>query len=119
MKQLVIAVDFDGTIVTHMYPKIGEEIPNSIYFLKKIQEMGHLLILWTCREQAELIEAVTYCRSKGLHFDAVNTNAVTMPDNLAKSKIYADCYIDDKNLEGKIDWKHIYKKVKELTGIID
>ena len=27
---MVIAVDFDGTIVTHKYPKIGEEIPFAI-----------------------------------------------------------------------------------------
>lgn len=117
MKQLVIAVDFDGTIVEHLYPAIGKEIPNSIYFLKKIKEMGHLLILWTCREGVELEEAVTYCRQKGLHFDAVNANAVTMPDNLAKSKIYYDCCIDDKNMDAKINWNYIYNRIKEMSGI--
>jgi hydroxymethylpyrimidine pyrophosphatase-like HAD family hydrolase len=41
---MVIAVDFDGTIVTHKYPKIGEEIPFAIESLKLIQKEGrHLL----------------------------------------------------------------------------
>lgn len=117
VKQLILAIDFDGTIVEHQYPNIGKEIPNAIYFLKKIQEMGHTLILWTCREGLELALALDYCRKKGLHFDAVNKNAVDMGDNLAKSKIYYDCCIDDKNFDAKIDWKDIYNKIKDMTGI--
>ena len=45
----IIAVDFDGTIVTHMYPAIGKEVPNAIRVLKRLQEQGVLLILWTMR----------------------------------------------------------------------
>ena len=48
---MIIAVDFDGTIVTHEYPRIGREIPFAIDTLKRLQDEGHhQLILWTVRE---------------------------------------------------------------------
>ena len=46
---MIIAVDFDGTIVEHRYPAIGKEIPFAIDTLKKLQEEGHRLILWSER----------------------------------------------------------------------
>ena len=33
---MIIACDFDGTIVTHEYPKIGKPIPFAIQTLKKL-----------------------------------------------------------------------------------
>ena len=66
---MTIAVDFDGTIVTHEYPNIGKPIPFAIETLKKLQQEGHhQLILWTCREGELLQEAIDYCASKGLEF---------------------------------------------------
>ena len=47
---MTIAVDFDGTIVEHMYPKIGEERPFAIETLKMLIAEQHRLILWTVRE---------------------------------------------------------------------
>ena len=44
---MIIAVDFDGTIVEHKYPQIGREIPFAIATLKKLQAERHLLILWS------------------------------------------------------------------------
>lgn len=69
---MVIAVDFDGTIVRHRYPEIGEEIPFAITTLKMLQYDQHLLILWTVREGPLLEEAVAWCRARGLEFYAVN-----------------------------------------------
>ena len=71
---MIIAVDFDGTIVEHRYPAIGKEIPFAIDTLKKLQEEGHRLILWSVRENELLDEAVEFCRQRGLEFYAVNTN---------------------------------------------
>ena len=67
-----IAVDFDGTIVEHRYPQIGEEKLFAFETLKQLQKLGHQLILWTFRYGAELEEAVEYCKKKGLEFYAVN-----------------------------------------------
>jgi hypothetical protein len=35
---MIIAVDFDGTIVEHKYPAIGEEIPFAIETLKMLRQ---------------------------------------------------------------------------------
>ena len=47
---MLIAVDFDGTVVEHAYPDIGEELPHAVEVLKELVEAGHQIILWTCRE---------------------------------------------------------------------
>ena len=41
---MYIAVDFDGTCVTHAYPEIGNDI-GAVPILKRIVERGHKLIL--------------------------------------------------------------------------
>lgn len=115
---MVIAVDFDGTIVTHEYPKIGKPIPFAIETLKKLQNEDHcLLILWTYRTGKTLEEAVEYCRSKGLEFYAVNSNHPEEEpiDDFYSRKINADIYIDDRNVGGLPDWGVIYAMVKGLT----
>lgn len=45
----IIAVDFDGTLCRNQYPEIGEPNNALIEYLKTRQNMGHKLILWTCR----------------------------------------------------------------------
>lgn len=112
---MVIAVDFDGTIVEHKYPQIGKEIPFAIATLKKLQAERHLLILWTVRENDLLEEAVEYCRKRGLEFYAVNANH---PDEQVKPnqaspcrKVRADMYIDDCNVGKLPDWGAIYEMV--------
>lgn len=52
---MTIAVDFDGTIVEHRYPRIGKEIPFATDTLKLLQQDQHRLILWSVRE-GELLE---------------------------------------------------------------
>lgn len=112
---MVIAVDFDGTIVEHKYPQIGKEIPFAIATLKKLQAERHLLILWTVRENDLLEDAVEYCRKRGLEFYAVNANH---PDEQVKPnqaspcrKVRADMYIDDCNVGKLPDWDAIYEMV--------
>lgn len=111
---MTIAVDFDGTIVEHEYPKIGKPIPFAIDVLKKLQyEEHHMLILWTVREGTLLDEAVEYCKNKGLEFYAVNKNfpEETLEPGISR-KIVADIYIDDRNLGGIPDWGLIYRMIK-------
>lgn len=111
---MTIAVDFDGTIVEHEYPKIGKPIPFAIDVLKKLQyEDHHMLILWTVREGTLLDEAVEYCKNKGLEFYAVNKNfpEETLEPGISR-KIVADIYIDDRNLGGIPDWGLIYRMIK-------
>lgn len=67
-KGKVIAVDFDGTVVEHKYPDIGNEMMFAFATLKALKSKGHRLILWTYRKGKELEEAVDYCRGNGLEF---------------------------------------------------
>lgn len=110
---MTIAVDFDGTIVTHEYPRIGKPIPFAIQTLKQLQDIDHhQIILWTVREGELLQEAVDYCKSKGLEFYAVNSN---YPEedaaNRPNRKLTADVFIDDRNLGGLPDWGVIYQMI--------
>jgi hypothetical protein len=112
---MVIAVDFDGTIVEHAYPKIGKPIPFALEVLKKLQqEEHHTLVLWTVREGDLLQDALDYCGKQGLKFYAVNKNypEEEMEDN--PRKLMADIFIDDKNIGGLPEWGIIYKAI--LSG---
>ena len=111
---MVIAVDFDGTIVEHRYPSIGKEIPFAIETLRRLSEEGHRLILWTVREGELLDQAVEFCRSRGLEFYAVNRDypEENKERNLHFTrKLKADMWIDDRNLGGLPDWGTIYEMV--------
>ncbi|MDD2996852.1 MAG: hypothetical protein EOM47_11490 [Bacteroidia bacterium] len=110
---LTIAVDFDGTIVTHEYPKIGKEIPFAIDTLKRLQkDFQAILLLWTVREGVELDEAVEFCRARGLEFYAVNANyPETNEREDQPRKLKADLFIDDRNLGGLPDWGVIYQMI--------
>lgn len=111
---MVIAVDFDGTIVKHKYPAIGKEIPYAIETLKFLQQRGHKLILWTYRSGEELEKAVAFCKKRGLIFHAVNNNFEGEEfDNTYSRKIYADVYIDDRNLLGIPEWQKVYEFLSE------
>ena len=111
---MTIAVDFDGTIVTHEYPKIGKPIPFAFATLKKLQEERHQIILWTAREGELLDQAVAFCKEKGLEFYAVNSNYPEEPNMqsvLRPRKLTVDLFIDDRNLGGLPDWGVIYQMI--------
>lgn len=110
---MVIAVDFDGTIVEHKYPKIGKEKPFAIATLKRLQNEGHRIALWTVREGELLQDAVNFCHERGLEFYTVNANySDEQQDEPGYSrKIKADIFIDDRNLGGLPDWETIYEMV--------
>ena len=111
---MIIAIDFDGTIVEHKYPAIGAELPFAIDTLIKLKEEGHRLILWTVREGRLLDEAVTFCRERGLEFYAINRDYPEEEkgrNNHFSRKLKADLWIDDRNLGGLPDWGTIYEMV--------
>jgi hydroxymethylpyrimidine pyrophosphatase-like HAD family hydrolase len=106
---MIIAVDFDGTIVEHRYPKIGRPFPFVFETLIALQKNGHQIILWTYRTGTQLEEAIEFCRSNGIEFYAVNKNYPEEEYDFDISrKIHADIYIDDRNLGGIPSWGEIY-----------
>ncbi|MDO5017269.1 MAG: hypothetical protein Q4E10_02765 [Porphyromonas sp.] len=116
-QKYTIAVDFDGTIVTHEYPKIGREIPGAVEVLKRLLGDGHRLILWTVREQGLLDEALAWCEARGLVFYAVNSNypEEQTADRHFSRKLQADIFIDDRSIGGLPDWKVMYKMISDGT----
>ncbi len=106
---MIISVDFDGTVVEHRYPKIGDEIPHATEVLKKLMAEGHKLVMWTVREGRLLDEAVEWCRERGVEFSAINeTLRASGEHNNNTRKIDADIYIDDCNIGGPYDWESVY-----------
>jgi hydroxymethylpyrimidine pyrophosphatase-like HAD family hydrolase len=71
-KSLLIAVDFDGTIVEDKYPSIGVPKPFAIETLKMLQTDGHRIILWTYRYGHKLDDAVQFLLDQGVPPYAVN-----------------------------------------------
>lgn len=97
---MIYAIDFDGTLCHSIFPQIGEPMQPMIDRVKELKQVGHTLILWTCRVGEELAQAVEWCQEQGLQFDYINENA---SDTLAQygtdpRKISADHYIDDKSI---------------------
>lgn len=102
---MIVAVDFDGILCRDAFPGIGKPNYGAISLVREIIDAGHEVVLWTCRVDQRLVEAVEWCHDRGLHFCAVNDNA---PSNKAKygkeypngtRKVYADVYMDDKDAQ--------------------
>lgn len=122
-----IGIDFDGTCVTHEYPRIGKDI-NAVPILSALVEMGHNLILITMRSGKELKEAVKWFKKNNIDLYGINSNP-TQHKWTTSPKIYAHLYIDDAGLgvpliynpeySGRpyVDWDAVYKLLKE-KGIL-
>ncbi|MFT5237071.1 MAG: hydroxymethylpyrimidine pyrophosphatase-like HAD family hydrolase [Flavobacteriaceae bacterium] len=112
VQSYTIAVDFDGTLVEDEYPAIGKPILFAFDTLKKLQENGHRLILWTYRKGSALDEAVQFSEDQGIVFYAVNKS---FPDEIYdpkySRKINADFFIDDRNIGGLKSWGEIYQQL--------
>lgn len=115
-----LALDFDGTCVTHAYPEIGQDI-GAVPVIKELSERYHI-ILWTVRAGEHLKEAEQWFENNLIRLYGVNEN----PDqNWSKSpKAYANIYIDDAGLgiplkydpalspRAFVDWQQIKEWMK-------
>lgn len=124
---MIIAVDFDGTCVTHEYPKIGKENEGCVDVLKDLVREGHKLILYTMRSGKYLEDAVGWFKERGIPLWGINENP-TQSTWTKSPKIYANLYIDDaacgcpliyNESEGRpfVDWNTI-KIMLLANGII-
>ena len=113
----VIGVDFDGTVVEHRYPHIGNEMMFAFATLKALQKKGHKLILWTFRDGDLLTEAVNFCKENGVEFYAVNKNYPEEQFDLSMSrKINVDIFIDDRNIGGFVGWDKVWQMLHPEGG---
>ena len=88
---MIIAVDFDGTIVQHKYPEIGSEIPFATATIRRLIAEQHQVILWTVRRGELLQEAIDWCKAQidNLRIDT-HPNNKTM-QHLCTSRGFVEC----------------------------
>lgn len=115
---MIIAVDFDGTIVENAYPEIGEPMKGAREALQYFREEGHTIIINSCRAGIYADNMRKWLKSRMFHFDFINEND---PKRTAQyggdtRKISADIYIDDKNVFCRsINWFDIMAEVERLA----
>lgn len=126
---MYICVDFDGTLVDHQYPAIGQPVPDAIKWLRRLRMQGARLILFTMRSNSEkdgplLQEAVEYLKSNKVFLYGVNRN----PDQdswTSSPKAYGHVYVDDaavgcplvhpKGFERPcVDWKKVGPQLEKM-----
>jgi hypothetical protein len=110
---MVIAIDFDGTCVTHEFPAVGKDI-GAAPVLRKLTENGHKLVLFTMRgNRGELTavtpegienvtgnfldDAVEWFKKNDIPLYGIQENP-TQKGWTSSPKAYADLYIDDAAL---------------------
>jgi len=116
---MIIAIDFDGTICeTIGWPDIGQPVPYAVETIKELYAQGHVLVLWTLREDQHLDSALECLERLGVRecFRYVNEN---IPEAIQKydsdpRKIGAEIFIDDRSL-GWSGWI----PVREYFGFAD
>lgn len=127
---MIVAIDFDGTMVKEAFPKIGEELPGAVETMKWMNSVGIKIILFTMRsndamcddfgktvpctnpEQSVLWDAINWCKDRGVSLWSVNYNPEQASWSTSR-KVYADYYIDDRSIgvptkpDGTLDWVRI------------
>lgn len=110
---MIIAVDFDGTLHDGEWPAIGEPLKDAIETMVRFSDAGCYIILNTCREGKELLEAINWMLGHRIPFNRVNDNHPEMigQHGWNSRKVFANVYIDDKHVCGLPSWREIYKVV--------
>jgi len=114
---MIIAIDFDGTISRGEYPAIDGEQPYAGEVIRKLHNDGHYIIIWTCRCGDQLLSAINWLLEHKIPFDRVNDHN---PDNVAQygeggKKVFADVYIDDRNLGGFPGWATCEEMIAKMV----
>lgn len=113
----IIAIDFDGTIVEDRFPEIGNVKPGAKEVLTKLYKEGYYLILWTCRTDLRLAQAVKFLAENGIKFHQFNNSCpvnVEQFSGIDTRKVYADLYIDDKGLYQPLpSWDDLYEMIHQ------
>lgn len=113
--KLVIAIDFDGTIVEEGYPNIGAMRKGAYKYIRKLVNEGHFIIINTCRSGEYELEAKIWCMRNNIFYHYFNKNHSELIKDFGcdSRKISADIYIDDKNLVKLPSWKEKYSLIKK------
>ncbi|WP_428743169.1 BT0820 family HAD-type phosphatase [Tenacibaculum sp.] len=122
-----IAIDFDGTCVSHEFPLVGKDI-GAAPILKRLVDNGHSLNLFTMRSGEYLLDALKWFLDNNILLTGINKDPGQ--ERWTKSpKCYAELYIDDAALgiplihddsvsnRPFVDWKKVEVEL-QLKGLI-
>lgn len=115
---MIIAVDFDKTLHLGEFPAIGIQVPNAKKVMQQLKRDGHYLIIWTCREGIDLTNAVNWLLENEIPFSRINDHKPHTAEQYGyvARKVYADIYIDDKQIGGLPSWNDIYNYINEISN---
>lgn len=111
---MTISIDFDGTICELAYPAVGEIKKDAAFYIKKLHNDGHEIIINTCRSGKYEGDAVDFLFRHNIPYHYINSNMPRLIEQYGQDtrKISADVYIDDKCLMGLPDtWEEIYRLI--------
>lgn len=117
MTHLIIGVDFDGTVVDHRYPEVGDELPLAVEVLRDATSRGARIVLWTMRSGRTLEDAVRWFAERDIPLWGVNENP-EQRDWTSSPKAHCHVYIDDaalgapvlRSIDGRrpaVDWEKV------------
>jgi guanylate kinase len=117
MKKLRIAIDVDGTLISENYPFLGVLRNRAKYYINKWHDLGHMIIINTCRSGLAEADVIKFLNENDIYFDLINENDPKLIDfyGMDCRKISADIHIDDRNSEDCIDWDIEAKRVDRLS----
>lgn len=122
-----IGLDFDGTVVEHKFPDIGNDI-GAVPVLRELVRQGHKINLNTMRSGEYLEAAVQWFRNNGITLNGINEDPGQK--NWTQSpKVFADIYIDDMaigtpllrpgiGVKPFVDWKSV-TQLLYANGILE
>jgi len=115
---MILAIDFDGTIVKDKFPEIGEPLPGAKEAINRLRHDGYTIIIWTCRKDKKLLEAIEWLVKNEIRYDYINEGCrhnISKHGGTDTRKVYADLYIDDRMLYKLPTWDEIYWIVRDLV----
>lgn len=114
---MIIAIDFDGTIVEDKFPEIGEMRDGAKEAINQLYADGYEIIIWSCRNGINKARAIEWLAMNGIKYHKFNESSyhnLKAHDFKDTRKVYADIYIDDKMLTKLPTWDEIYWIVRDL-----
>lgn len=100
-------------IVKDNYPLIGEIQEGAKEALEYLNQYC-TVIIWTCRDGLSKVEATEWMKDNNIKFDHINQNS---PENINRfnndcRKVYADIYVDDRQVGGFRGWEETLRLIK-------
>lgn len=114
---ITINIDFDGTVVKHEFPLVGEDI-GATPVLRKLVNAGHKLILFTMRSDKEFMnpdgtitdcglqDAINWFKKNDIPLYGVQSNPI-QTSWTSSPKSYAQLMIDDSALGYPLKWDYV------------